>query len=134
MGSLRDDLIALRRQGVRFVTIKCGVEGDVPRKAVEVTPPPVPPPDAALLESWFRANLPPGVRLLEWDLKPTPIAIDRCSAVIDPPQFVTHDLEELRIALAYPRRAVGWTAAELVQQLRDAGVVLGPESEPQAKQ
>jgi hypothetical protein len=127
-------LISLRRQGVKFAIVKCGiVECGVERKPVEVAKPPVPPPDAAQLEVWVRANLPPAVRLLAWDLKPAPVAIDRCSAVIDPPKFVAHVLEELRIALEFPRRQVGWTVRELVEQLETVGVKLSLDSHPLSK-
>jgi hypothetical protein len=130
VGSISSILLALR--GVEFAIVKCGVivECGVRRKPVPVASPPVSPPDPGQLESWVRANLPRGVRLLEWDLKPAPVAIDRCSAVIDPPQFVTHVLEELRIALEFPRHQVGWTVRELVEQLETVGVKLSLDAQP----
>src|SRR2546430_13150067 len=57
----------------------------------------------------FRSTLPPGVRLVSWNLKNPPIAIETCSVVTDPALFAKTTLEQLREALANPRRWVGWS-------------------------
>src|SRR2546428_12788 len=49
--------------------------------------------------------MPPGVRLLDWNLKQPPVAIDTCSVVTDPALFVRTTLEQLRVALAKPERS-----------------------------
>src|SRR5438477_5448915 len=55
------------------------------------------------------ATLPPGVRLLSWNLKNPPVAIETCSVVTSPALFALTTLEQLREAMANPRRWVGWS-------------------------
>ena len=43
--------------------------------------------------------MPPGVRLIGWNLKDPPIAIDVCSVVMDPATFVNSTLNRLQTAL-----------------------------------
>jgi hypothetical protein len=73
----------------------------------------------------MRATVPPmpsGVRAHCWNLKAPPIAIDSCSIVTDCDLFARTTLEQLRIALAEPRRWVGWTLPQLIDRLRQVGV------------
>jgi hypothetical protein len=66
--------------------------------------------------------MPPGVRLVEWSLKQAPIAIDSCSVVTGPTFFARTTVEQLRIALAEPKRWVGWTVPQLIDRLKQVGV------------
>ena len=75
--------------------------------------------------------MPPGVRLLDWNLKQPPVAIDTCSVVTDPALFVRTTLEQLRVALAKPERWVGWTVVQLIDRLRQVGVDVGLERNTQ---
>ncbi|MFY9582913.1 MAG: hypothetical protein WAR21_00295 [Candidatus Acidiferrales bacterium] len=73
--------------------------------------------------------MPPGVRLLRWNLKQPPIAIETCGVVVDPALFARSSLEQLRVALAEPRRWVGWTIPQLIDRLRQVGVEVALEPE-----
>ena len=78
---------------------------------------------------WLRARtaippMPPGVRLLSWNLKQAPVAIDTCSVVTEPAMFARSTLEQLRVSLAEPKRWVGWTVSQLVDRLQQVGVVV----------
>ena len=66
--------------------------------------------------------MPPGVRAHYWNLKMPPVAIDSCSIVTDCELFARTTLEQLRIALAEPRRWMGWTLPQLIDRLRQVGV------------
>jgi hypothetical protein len=72
-------------------------------------------------------RMPPGVRLLAWNLKEPPVAIEACAVVTDPPLFARTTLEQLRKALAHPRRWVGWGAPQLIDRLAQVGVVVALE-------
>jgi hypothetical protein len=67
-------------------------------------------------------HIPAGVRLIEWSLKQPPIAIETCAVVTDPGLFASTTLEQLRIALAEPRRWVGWSVPQLIDRLAQVGV------------
>lgn len=71
--------------------------------------------------------MPAGVRLIEWNLKEPPVAIETCAVVTDPALFARTTVEQLRIALAEPRRWVGWTVPQLINQLAQVGVVVALE-------
>jgi hypothetical protein len=66
--------------------------------------------------------MPPGVRLLKWSLKETPVAIEACAIVTDSALFARTTLEQLAIALAEPKRWVGWTVPQLIDRLYQIGV------------
>ena|SRR5258708_7130693 len=68
--------------------------------------------------------MPPGVRLVSWDLKHPPVAIETCAVVTDSALFARSTLEQLRVALAEPRRWVGWTVPQLIDRLAQVGVVV----------
>ena len=72
-------------------------------------------------------RIPHGVRLLEWNLKKPPIGIETCAVVTDPALFARATLEQLRIALAEPKRWVGWSVPQLVQRLAQVGVTVALE-------
>jgi len=78
-----------------------------------------------------RANppaMPPGAYLVSWNLKEPPIAIEICSIVTNPALFARTTLEQLRIALAYPKRWVGWSVPQLIDRLAQVGVTVEIES------
>jgi hypothetical protein len=72
--------------------------------------------------------MPPGVRLVGWDLKQPPVAIETCSVVTDPALFALTTLEQLRTALAQPNRWIGWSIPQLIDRLAQVGVVVAVES------
>jgi hypothetical protein len=85
--------------------------------------------------AWLKAratvpSMPSGARLIKWDLKEAPVAIEACAVVTDPALFARTTLEQLAIALAQPKRWVGWTVPQLIDRLHQVGVdvVLAPGS------
>jgi hypothetical protein len=80
---------------------------------------------------WTRAvvlAMPPGVRLLAWNLKKPPVAIETCAVVTDSALFARTTLEQLRRALAHPKRRVGWSVPQLIDRLAQVGVIVALES------
>jgi hypothetical protein len=77
--------------------------------------------------------MPPGVVLVEWKLKEPPVAIETCAVVTDPVLFARTTLEQLRIALAKPKRWVGWTLPQLIDRLAQVGVGVGVEDQGRAQ-
>ena len=75
-------------------------------------------------------EMPRGVRLLRCDLKEAPVGIDACSVVTDPALFARTALEQVRIALAQPKRWVGWTVPQLIDRLAQVGILLTPDTNP----
>jgi hypothetical protein len=72
-----------------------------------------------------RAVIPPmpaGVRLVAWELKEPPVAIEYHAVVIDPGKFARATLEELRERLTNPRRRYGWLVPQLIDRLAQVGV------------
>jgi hypothetical protein len=87
---------------------------------------------AAFLESRNPVpNMPACMRLMEWNLKRPPVAIESFAVVTDPGLFARTTLEQLRIALAVPKRSVGWTIPQLIERLAQVGVRVTLESAPQ---
>ena len=68
--------------------------------------------------------MPPGVRLLSWNLKEPPVAIEASSVVSDPAKFAGKTLEQLGHSLKNPRRWVGWSVPQLIDRLAQVGVVV----------
>jgi len=67
--------------------------------------------------------LPPGVRLLAWELKEPPVILTHYAVVTDVPRFVAMTLLELKAALAgKPWQAGHWSVRELVDRLEECGV------------
>ena len=77
-------------------------------------------------------SMPSGVRLLDWNPKKPPVAIESCAVVVDVARFVQNTLGQLERALANPRRWVGWTVPQLVDRLRQVGVGVEVEGIPDA--
>lgn len=69
-------------------------------------------------------SIPSGLRLLKWNLKEPPIAIETCSVVTEPSLFARTTINQLRIALATPNRWVGWSIPQLINRLEQVGVKL----------
>ena len=68
--------------------------------------------------------IPPGVRLVKWNLNEPPMAIDVRSVVVNSSLFAHTTLTQLGIALAEPKRWVGWTVPQLIDRLAQIGVVV----------
>jgi hypothetical protein len=84
------------------------------------------------LVDYLRARpvLPPDVRLVSWNLKDPPVAIETCAIVTDPALFARTTIDQLRIALESPGRWVGWSVPQLIDRLAQVGVfvVLEPKN------
>jgi hypothetical protein len=72
--------------------------------------------------------MPPSIRLLRWDLKQPPVAIETCAVVTDPVLFARTTLEQLGTSLAQPKRWVGWSTPQLLDRLAQVGVVVALKS------
>jgi hypothetical protein len=72
--------------------------------------------------------MPLGVRLVRWNLKQPPVAIETCAVVTDPALFARSTLEQLRAALAEPNRWIGWSIPQLIDRLAQVGVAVALES------
>jgi hypothetical protein len=73
--------------------------------------------------------MPEGIRLVKWNLKEPPVAIETCAVVTDPALFARSTMEQLRTALARPKRWIGWSVLQLIDRLAQVGVTVAPESE-----
>jgi len=73
--------------------------------------------------------MPQGVRLVRWNLKDPPIAIETCSVVTNPVLFAKSTLEELRVAIENPKRWVGWSLPQLIDRLVQVGVTVALDPE-----
>jgi len=71
-----------------------------------------------------KAALPAGVRLVSWNLKDPPAAIETCAVVTDPALFARSTLEQLRVALENPKRWVGWSVPQLIDRLAQVGAIV----------
>ena len=69
-------------------------------------------------------EMPPWVRLVKWNLKEPPVAIETCGVVTEPALFASTTLEQLRIVLANPKRWVGWSVFQLIERLAQVGVIV----------
>jgi hypothetical protein len=74
--------------------------------------------------------MPRGVVLMEWTLKEPPVAIETYAVVTDSDLFARTTLEQSRIALAEPRRWVGWSVAQLIDRLAQVGVRVIVDANP----
>jgi hypothetical protein len=68
--------------------------------------------------------MPPGVRLIDWKPKEPPVAIETCAVVTDSGLFARTTFEQLGVALANPRRWVGWSVPQLLDRLAQVGVMV----------
>jgi len=73
--------------------------------------------------------MPPGMALVSWEVKPAPVTIGAGETVIDPAKFARGCLEQLRKALANPRRRAAWTVPQLIERLSLVGVKVTPDNE-----
>jgi len=86
--------------------------------------------------TWLKSRakapaMPHGVRLVFWELKEPPVAIEACAVVVDPELFARTTLEQLAIALDKPKRWVGWSVPPMIDRLRQVGVGAPRESRGQ---
>jgi hypothetical protein len=72
-------------------------------------------------------TMPPGVRLVAWNLKEPPIAIEYHAVVTDAAKFAGSTLGELRERLTSPKRKYGWTVSQLIDRLAQVGVTVALE-------
>src|SRR5258708_7767884 len=70
------------------------------------------------------STTPPGVRLIEWNLKESPVTIETCAVVTDPALFARSTLDQMRVALGSPKRWVGWSVPQLLDRLAQVGVLV----------
>jgi len=92
------------------------------------TQPPLPPEDA--LHDWVPELAPPagtampeGVRLIHWEPKPAPVAIDVCSVVVDVFKFIESELRALDSRLKNPWTIRGgFTVPQILDRLAQAGL------------
>ena len=68
--------------------------------------------------------MPPGVRLVSWNLKEPPIAIEYYAVVTDPAKFARATLGDLRKHLVNPTRKYGWSVPQLIDRLAQVGVTV----------
>ncbi|HKI11133.1 MAG TPA: hypothetical protein VKA02_03390 [Candidatus Acidoferrum sp.] len=67
--------------------------------------------------------MPAGVRLVRWEPKPAPVAIDVCSVVVDVPKFIEMELHDLNSRINFPWTIRGgWTIPQILDRLAQAGV------------
>lgn len=74
-------------------------------------------------------RMPSGVTLAEWNLKPPPVGIEMSAVVTDPNLFARTTLEQLRLALAKPKRWVGWSVPQLLDRLAQVGVIVALDTQ-----
>jgi hypothetical protein len=75
-------------------------------------------------------TIPKGIRLISWEPKPAPLAIDVCSTVTDVPKFIERELRALDSRLNDPCTIHGgFTVSQILDRLAQAGldVVLEPK-------
>jgi hypothetical protein len=67
--------------------------------------------------------MPQGVRLVRWEPKAAPVAIDVCSVVVDVPRFIESELRALDSRLNSPWTIHGgFTVPQMLDRLAQAGV------------
>jgi hypothetical protein len=68
-------------------------------------------------------TMPKGVRLIGWEPRPAPVAIDVCSVVVDVPKFIESELRALDSRLNNPSTIHGgFTVAQMLDRLAQAGL------------
>jgi hypothetical protein len=74
---------------------------------------------------WTPYVMPRGVRLVSWEPKVAPVAIDVCSVVVDVTKFIESELRELDSRLNNPWTIHGgFTVPHILERLRQAGVTV----------
>jgi hypothetical protein len=72
--------------------------------------------------------MPPGVRLLKWDPKKSPVSVVRIGIVTNVDKFIAATLRELRARLEGEDFLAGnWSLHELVDRLEQVGVAVKVE-------
>lgn len=67
--------------------------------------------------------IPKGIRLIRWEPKPVPVAIDVCSVVVDLPKFIESELRALDSRLNNPCTIHGgFTVPQMLDRLAQAGL------------
>lgn len=67
--------------------------------------------------------MPAGARLIHWEPKKAPVAIDVCTVVVDVQRFIEAELRDLDSRLNFPWTIRGgWTVPQILDRLRQAGV------------
>jgi hypothetical protein len=89
--------------------------------------------DREKVKAFLRARvaiptMPVGVRLVAWELKEPPVALEYYAVVTDPAKFARATLEELRERLTNPGRRYGWPVPQLIDRLAQVGVTVALES------
>ena len=88
------------------------IEGEEPPSLDPETTPVCPP-------------MPAGVRLVNWEPKVAPVAIDVCSVVTDVQKFIAAELQSLDHRLNNPWCVRGgWTVPQMVDRLAQVGLVI----------
>jgi len=73
--------------------------------------------------------MPKGVRLIRWESKTAPVAIDVCSVVLDVPKFIEGELRALDSRLNNPWAIHGgFTVPQMLDRLAQVGVLVGLEN------
>jgi hypothetical protein len=73
-------------------------------------------------------TMPQGVKLVVWNPKEPPVAIETCSVVVDVSLFIRSTLAQLGAALENEKRWLGWSVPQLTDRLRLVGVVVEVET------
>ena len=74
---------------------------------------------------WLPYLMPKGVRLVDWQPKCAPVAIDVCTVVVDVHKFVQAELQALDSRLNNPSVIHGgFTVPQMLDRLRQAGVTV----------
>jgi hypothetical protein len=72
--------------------------------------------------------MPKGVRLIRWEPRLAPVAIDLCSVVVDVPKFIESELQALDSRLNNPWTIHGgFTIPQMLDRLAQVGVLVGLE-------
>ena len=67
--------------------------------------------------------MPKGVRLIRWEPKAAPVAIDVCSVVVDVPKFIEGELRALDSKLNNPQTIRGgFSVPQMLDRLAQAGL------------
>jgi hypothetical protein len=93
----------------------------------EATKPTKPPLHAGEMPSSSEPTKPLRIRVVEWNLKEPPIAIEYHAVVTNPAKFASGTLGELRERLTNPKRKYGWSVPQLIDRLAQVGVTVALE-------
>jgi hypothetical protein len=76
-------------------------------------------------------HMPTGICLRHCHLKQPPVAIETGATVTNPALFATATLDQLKTALLFPRRWVGWHVPQLIHRLAQVGVIVARKDDNQ---